>query len=209
MILVCFAMPEEAAPFTKRVRNSNEIQVLVTGIGRENAGGAVCTTLATTKPSMVLTCGYAGGLNPVLKSGDAAFSDDAASGLRPRLLAAGAREARFHCVDHIVVTATEKRLLREATAADAVEMESGVIREICREQGVPAATVRVISDAAGEDLPLDFNRLMTADRKMDYARLAGAILKSPGRIPALLRLQSQTRRAGEELARVLAEVLQP
>jgi adenosylhomocysteine nucleosidase len=209
MILVCFAMPEEAAPFRRRIRASRDLRIQVTGIGGQNAAGAARAALAETKPACVLTCGYAGGLDPVLRSGQVVFSADEASGLRPRLLAAGAREARFHCSEDIIVTAREKRRLRESTAADAVEMESGVIREMCREQGVPAATVRVVSDPADDDLPLDFNRLMTADRRMDYAGLAGALLRSPGSIAGLLRLRGQTRRAGEELARVLVEVLQP
>ena len=66
--------------------------------------------------------------------------------------------------------------------------------------------MRVISDTAHENLPLDFNLLMTDDQRMDYARLVGTLLKAPGKISALLRLQKQTRLAAERLAEVLVKV---
>ena len=67
--------------------------------------------------------------------------------------------------------------------------------------------MRVISDTANEDLPLDFNRLMDADQNMRYGKLTAALLKSPGKIGALLKLQKQTQAAAEQLAQVLAKVL--
>ena len=120
---------------------------------------------------------------------------------------AGAKPARFYCSDRIATTAVEKSKLRAETAADAVEMESAAVHAICRERGIPCATVRVISDAAGEDLPLDFNQLARPDMSLDYLKLAGAIAKAPGKIGALMNLQRKTRAAGENLAQVLAKLL--
>jgi hypothetical protein len=67
--------------------------------------------------------------------------------------------------------------------------------------------VRVISDTAGEDLPLDFNRLFKPDMSLDYGKLAWAVMKSPGKIGALLKLQKRTRFAAEQLADILGKII--
>lgn len=103
----------------------------------------------------------------------------------------------------VATTGDEKRRLLESTGADAVEMESSVIRARCRTRGIPAATVRVISDEADEALPLDFNTLMTARGTLDFPRLVGLILCHPGAIPGLLRLGRRSAAAARSLAQVL------
>jgi hypothetical protein len=161
----------------------------------------------STTPSLVLSCGFAGALNPDLSLGTVLFSCDDAPDLQARLLAAGARPARFHCSNRVASTAAEKRALWESTHADAVEMESQIISHICREQQIPCATVRVILDTASEDLPLDFNFLMTADQQMDCRKLAFSLAKSPSKIAALLRLQKQSKEAASKLASVLLKII--
>jgi nucleoside phosphorylase len=250
-LLLTFAVKEEARPFHRLIGERPKLTILLTGIGRRNAEKAIQKALAEHAPELVLTCGFAGGLNPELAAGTVVYSVDEnftapinptptppqegrriseaveksppqegagvgsqAQGLmeKPSLLssalvAAGARPARFHCVERVVATAAEKRALRQQTGADAVEMESGLIRAICGKRTIPSATVRVISDNANQDLPLDFNRLMDADQNLKYGKLTAALLRSPGKIAALLKLHRQTQAAAEKLAQVLIKII--
>ena len=245
--LICFALKEEAAPFRKMAAAAPAASILITGIGCRNAEKSVREFLNSGRsrgnetqtnqnletphvipydPHLVLTCGFAGGLNPELKLGDVIFEivprssrgDEAQIkignqsapthvGGYEQLVAAGAKPAKFFCTDRIATTVAEKKKLRAETGADAVEMESAAIHAVCRERGIPCVTVRVISDPAGEDLPLDFNALSKPDMNLDYGKLAWAIARSPGKIGALLKLQKQTRLAAEQLAEVLSGII--
>lgn len=204
--LVCFAVKEEARAFWELSKGQGNVKIILVGMGKGNAERAIRAALAKGQPQLVLTCGFAGGLRPELTTGTVLFAADAETGLESAFLAAGARKARFHCTEGVAATAEQKRALWEATGADAVEMESEIIRAVCRQQNIPSATVRVILDTAKEDLPLDFNHLMTADLKLSYGKLALALVKSPGKVGGLLRLQKQTRAAAGNLAEVLAHV---
>ena len=242
--LICFALKEEAAPFQKIAAGKAGISILLTGIGRQNAEKSLreflnsCRSrgdetqikkeletphVVSYEPNLVLTCGFAGGLNPDLKLGDVVFelpltpslspsdgervSARTGEGLVAKLLAGGAKPAKLFCADRIATTVAEKKALRDETGADAVEMESAAIHAVCRERGIPCATIRVISDTANEDLPLDFNALAKPDRSLDFGKLFLAIAKSPGKIGALMALQKKTKFAAERLADVLIEIL--
>jgi len=204
-VLVCFAVKEEAAPF-RRALPAN-VTVLVTGMGPAAAERALKERLGSGNWGLVLTCGFAGGLNPALPIGAVLCEADGNFPLRQALLDAGAVTAKFHCAERVAVTAYEKATLRERTGADAVEMESGIIRELCRQRGFPSATVRVISDTAQEDLPVDFNTLMKPNGKLSLGRLAGAVLRRPRKLPALMALGRHSKSAARQLAVVLRAAL--
>lgn len=207
-VLVCFALAAERRFFTVHPSFGGRLRIRITGMGQGNALASIQQALAETMPRSVLTCGIAGGLNPELSVGTIVFDADRNypdAGDLPKL---GARPGTFHCANHVIIHAVEKRGLWESTQADAVEMESRVIRQHCLERGVPSATLRAISDTAAEDLPLDFNALMTRDCRLDYGKLARAVLRSPGRIPGLLRLRRNTNQAARSLGRFLDQLVQ-
>ncbi len=213
---VLFAVKEEARPFSNpallRPRGASAwapVRILVTGMGAANAEREFLAALARAQrpPQFVLTCGFAGGLAPHLSTGTVVFEADANFLLSDRLRAAGAKNARFYCARRVVISVAEKAELYRTTGADAVEMESEIIRRLARERGIPSATVRVISDAASETLPLDFNALLTPKMELDFARLVGGLVRSPSTIPELIRFGGRTKRAAARLAGVLAAAL--
>ena len=205
--LICFAVAEEARPFQRRAAGLPGVRVLVTGMGRQNAEAALGAWLAHAQPAQVLGCGFAGALDVALEVGQVLFETEVPSGLRAMLLSAGARKARFWCADRVAVTPEEKRALRKSTGADAVEMESAALRALCANRGIPFATVRVISDAAEDALPLDFNLLMTPDGQLSYGKLAGALACKPMTVLALWQWHKRLRGAASALADVLMRVI--
>jgi adenosylhomocysteine nucleosidase len=205
--LVCFAVKEEAKPFTQLIGSNPQVRTSLTGIGPRNAERAIRAALSQQEPERVLTCGFAGGLRPDLAAQTVVFSADKETGWEPALLAAGAKPARFHGVERVATTVEEKRTLRQTTGADAVDMESQIICDLCREQGIPSAIVRIILDTADTNLPLDFNQYLTADQQVDTAKLARAVLFSPSKVRALLHLQQQGKAAAQKLGEVLAGLL--
>ena len=204
--LILFPLKEEADQTRRRLAGRTDVSIRLIGIGARNAERAIREALAETKPERVFTCGFAGGLNPELAIGQVIFASES-PGLRAALLHAGARSAVFLQTPRVVVTAAEKLRLRQTTGADAVEMESATIQAICQQAAVACATVRVISDSASQDMPLDFNALANEDQSLNFGKLLAAIARSPGRIPALLRLQANCRLAAQRLAETLAAVL--
>jgi hypothetical protein len=207
-VLVCFAVKQEAAPLRRRLAGGAPVRVLLTGMGLRKAREAIIQSLDEgPTPGLVLTSGFAGGLKADLARGTVLFEAGERFRWERELQEVGSLPGSFHCAERVASTASDKYLLRQQTGADAVEMESLAIHEVCRHRGIPCATVRVVLDTALEDLPLDFSTLLDPDGNLAAKRLAWAVLKAPGRIPALLRLGRQSAEAAERLADVLEAFL--
>jgi hypothetical protein len=115
----------------------------------------------------------------------------------------------FFCTRRVAITAEEKFQLWRGTGLDAVEMESECIRDLCRERNIPSATIRVISDSSEEDLPLDFNTMLTPTQKINYSKLGWALVRSPLKLMDLLAFQQKTIEAAKALGEFLAKALAP
>ncbi len=200
-VLVCFAVSQEAAPF----KPLPGVSILVTGMGAANVRRLLPPFLDRERPAAVFTCGFAGALDPALPIGSV-LGETTDAQLTSLLEEADVLLRRFHCADHVAVTAAGKRDLRSKTLCDAVEMESGIIHDLCRQRALPCATVRAISDTANDDLPLDFNQLVDERQRLSALRLAGAILRRPWTIPGLMRLGRHSGLAARNLAHALGRI---
>lgn len=204
-LLVTFAVREEAKFFHR----PPGVRVLITGMGRRNAFQSLEKYFAQETPSGIITCGFAGGLNPNLDIGAIVYEMDEGAPWERALLNSKGKLARFHCAGRVAITVNEKHKLWQVTGMDAVEMESDTIREMARRKGIPSATIRTISDTAHQNLPLDFNRLLTPDHRIDFAKLALRLVFSPRKIAELLRFQSNTIAAAQALGTFLENILKP
>jgi adenosylhomocysteine nucleosidase len=224
--LLMVALPEEAKPLLRQLSRKGHrrldagprgpfgrevrferLRVLTTGMGPQNARAAFSAAVAAERFNWVVTAGIAGGLDPALCVGDGCFDVDPEFPRTAQLASLGLTPGICALVSRVAVTSAEKARLRAETGARLVDMESAAIRQLARAAGIPSATVRTVSDTADEDLPLNFGDLVDANQQLLTSKLAWAILRSPGKIPALMRLQRSIGMATGRLATVLAELV--
>lgn len=81
-----------------------------------------------------------------------------------------------------------------------LEMESAAIAEVAAEAHIPFAAVRAISDAADEELEFSLDEFTDDEMNIRISRVLLSVAKKPWIIPQLLRLASNTSKAGKRLA---------
>ena len=148
----------------------------------------------------ILSIGFCGALDPTLRIGDIVVSGEVPKGLQASFV-----QGDVASVDRVAFTAREKSDLRAATGAAVVEMESAAVAQKAGEWDVPFGCIRVVSDVAGDDLPLDFNRYRDADGRFERTRIGLAALGHPFTVlPGLVRLNRDCGLAAERLGEFLA-----
>ena len=103
--------------------------------------------------------------------------------------------------DRIIDSQRDKAQL--SRIADAVDMESFHIVHEFSLEAAPVTVIRAISDAANEDLPLDFTKILSNTGQVRVARLLKELVLRPTRIPHLIRFAKQSREAAKSLANFL------
>ncbi len=185
--VVIFALEREAAPFRKRLHLLKfPVTLRVSGVGR---AAATRTVASLSSPSLVISAGFCGALNPGLGIGDI-VSDS----------------RQLLTVDHLVATAQEKQALRERTAADAVDMEADAIRLWCLKRTIPFLAVKAVSDTATHALSPRLANLLNGG-EVSMPKVLAALARSPALLPELLRLSRHTALASERLADELMRTL--
>jgi len=203
--LICFAVKTESQ-YLRRSRP--DLPLLHTGIGKHNAETALQSYLSRARPGLVITSGFAGGLDPELELGDILFAKTGTHAIFDRLTRFSIKEGTFHCSTRIATTAEEKETLRRTTRCDAIDMESAHIHKIARAHRIPCLTVRAISDTAHENLPLDFNDLMTPRMPVDPLKLVGALCRKPAKIPELIRFNRSIGKTAQTLATAISRLIE-
>lgn len=199
MILVTFALPFESSRF-RRTASARDVRIIHTGIGREAARAAVSAAIKENGPSLVISSGFAGGLDPALSIGEMVV--EAADGLE-------FRSGIFATADDVLATAQAKSEFRERTTADAVDMESDGIRDVCDVAGVPLVIARAISDASNEDLgvPPKLLRQLAENPLPAVPELGGILLTSSERRRAFFLMLRNAGIAQRTLAEGLPRLI--
>ena len=109
----------------------------------------------------------------------------------------------IHHVDHIVEAASEKAKLRELTGADAIDMESYPLAEMAQAKGIPFLTIRSVSDEAGHNLNVGFQKFINSSKGLSPFKAAWHLLTHPRASLNVFRLQKNSRHATKTLAAFL------
>jgi nucleoside phosphorylase len=208
---------KSAREFVSTIENDagHEIVVLLTGIGETTSLETLnsSTFSDAAKPDVLISSGFAGGLRAELLPGTivapakkrtlknhANVDSDAA--LRDEAIRLGAVPIEnLITLDRLAKTVEDKAHL--AFFGEAVDMESAVVMSHFATASVPALALRVVSDAADEDLPLDFDRCLTPQGAIKPMNLVNQIVKQPNNLPNIVRFGRQSHQAGRTLAAFL------
>jgi hopanoid-associated phosphorylase len=206
--------------------------LIVCGLKREAAilGGPGRTTLcgdpprlrarlaeaASLRPSLVVSWGLCGGLDPKLRPGDLILGAEVVSNrasirtdeavtasLAERLAGAGARVVveRLAASDAPIVTAAAKADLRRATEAAGVDMESLIAGQYALIHRAPFAIVRAVADPAERDLPPLALRALDSHGAIDAQAVIRELIRSPVQFASLRALAADSRAAFQALKR--------
>ena len=192
-------LPWPGAAFSREILWKNRRWLLIAN----GPGPKLVEDALHTRPDAqrVVSIGFCGALDPALRIGDIVVSGEV-----PEELGASFVQGDVFSVDRVATTAEQKRELRASTHAAVVEMESAAVARKAREWDMPFSCVRAVSDVAGEDLPLDFNRYRNTDGRFSRGRIAMAAVGRPFTVlPGLMRLERNCRLAAERLGEFLVK----
>jgi adenosylhomocysteine nucleosidase len=174
------------------------------------------TEAARLRPSLVVSWGLCGGLDPRLRpgdlilgaevvSGDGAIETDEAvtSSLARRLAEAGERVVveRLAAADASVLTVRAKAELRRAAGAAAVDTESLTAGRFALKQHIPFAVLRAVADPAERDLPPLTLKAVDSSGRINALALIGGLVRSPRQFAGLCAVALDSRAAFQALNR--------
>jgi adenosylhomocysteine nucleosidase len=210
----------------KTVIGTAEITVLITGVGAQAAAQAMDLMMRMADKDqyfdVCISSGLAGALCETLSVGDIVAPKELIVELKHadlreehlvvdpelRQLALGGGAKNANCLfstDEILVKASQKKSC--ASRAQSVDMESFEIVKAASAWGARSVVIRAISDAATEDLPINFNLTLSDKKEVSLSKVLIQVAKNPLVLPALIRFGGQSKRAGALLAAFLENYL--
>jgi adenosylhomocysteine nucleosidase len=217
MIVVTFALPQESREFRRSLRaaggqfKGEDVCVVHLGVGPASAKRRIAPLMAEA-PHLVVCAGFAGALDPRLRTGDLVIAENFST---PHLLPPPPATPCGHLFvgplvtqSSPVETAAAKRELGRESGALAVDMETASVAEACRAADVPLLAVRVISDDFSTPLPVPYAEWFDAARQRPQpGQLLCYLLRHPGSIGPFLTFLRGLRRARHNLSGFLLKIL--
>ncbi len=231
--VIVSAMREEIAPLLIAIEADRSLSEGALRIYRGRSGGRSVTAavigdgaiaaergirnlLEIVIPDRLLLIGFAGGLSSDLPWGslvqagsvERVGDGEPASPDDPPLPGIG--RGSVVSAGRILSTAESKQQLWSALGSPwrcVVDLESWCVVRQLQRATVPWTVVRAVSDAAEENLPLDFAALGDEEGRILRSRVMLSLLRRPAALTGLLRLRSRARACARNLATVAVDWL--
>lgn len=189
-----------------------------TGIGKKNAVASLAGVMERFPLRMILSIGYAGGLDPDLDVGDLLIAENILGGcsapssaswaIDPALVdrvmtlpvgqKAKATRGQLLTVDQVVAHPEEKQKLYDQSGAMAVDMETSALVQLAQERQIPFLSIRAISDTANQEL-LDVSPFVSPDGEVSALKAGWYVATHPGSLKFLNTILQHASRASNVL----------
>ena len=179
------------------------VVIVCGGIGAEAARRASEAVIILYQPKLVISAGFAGGLDPALAAGqmlNPRHVIDASDGSRTD---SGAGEGILVSFEN-VADAQQKAKLADAFGARAVDMEAAAVARSAEARGVKFLACKVISDTHDSNLP-PIMRFVDSQGKFSPLRFVGHIAIRPWLWGGVMRLARNSTMAAKALCEALAD----
>ena len=205
---------------------NNPVILLESGMGPTNAATAAAALIESVRPDIILSTGFCGAFSRDIDIGDLVVAhrqysyssgtltaeDDPDHYLTGRLLqdlgSATSRPGTFITTDIFTSKNNISPLFPDTIPLPVLEMESASVIRACHAAGIRVAAIRAVTDTGDEDPSALVTELFGHDFAMNGIRGAITLLGKPWRLPRLLRLAGNARRAGNSLANALMYTLE-
>jgi adenosylhomocysteine nucleosidase len=218
VIGVIAALPGEVKSLRKSAARwgGSRPEVVLSGIG-PSAAAAAAEELAWAGAAGLVSFGYAGALNPALKSGtlvlpDAIIEADGTRHSTDRGWLAALSAAispdvpmvtgPMVSVARMLASAADKHDAHIATGAFAVDMESAAIAAVAKRHGLPFIAVRAVLDEAAQTVPSAILAAIDETGSVGLGRLVLALLARRREIATLIPLARAARASDQTLLAV-------
>ncbi len=222
-----YRLPGASDSIARVALDGRELLLARTGMGPQNAEDAARRLLDKGSVAAALAVGVAAGLSPQLQTGDLIVGDRVIlhrrndtprqtfpcdADLQESALAVIRRSGERYqygpivTLDHIVLSAAEKRGLAAESRAIAVDMESAAIASAASAHGVPFLAIRGILDPVQEDLKIAFDQFLDVRGEPQPLPLIRYLIAHPLAVPRLVGLGLRTKAACARLGSLLREL---
>ena len=171
------------------------------GIGAEAARRATEAIIELYSPELVISAGFAGGLEPALRTGQTLtprFVIDAGDGSRTDTAFGEGVLVSFADIADV----EQKARLRQAYGAQAVDMEAAAVARSAEAHGVRFLACKVISDTSDTSLP-PMARFVGHDGNFHTLTFLAHVVPRPWLWASVLRLANDSALAARKLCEAL------